>query len=234
LAYRGSPASISDRFDIGWGDIALWSSILLAEAVAVLIYLDVTDTSILEPRYIVYPFVWINVGIFAVSRTSLPETGNRLRRLLLAATGIYLMVLLYLGGVLRLGVFTPIAGETAVRVDWAVPGWGPVVVFRNTWIQATVIPYKVVGYLSFTYLLYAKLLSGTKGAASGVLGLVSCVGCTFSILIPVFGAVGFGWITELSVDLSTAVFLLTIGLLYWSEVVETALSARFREIWSAD
>lgn len=234
MAYRGSPASISDRFDIGWGDIALWSSILLAEAVAVLIYLDVTDTSILEPRYIVYPFVWINVGIFAVSRTSLPETGPRLRRIVLSVTGIYLILLLYLGGLFRLGLFTPIPEGTALRVDWAVPGWGPTVVFRNTWIQATIIPYKTIGYLSFTYLLYAKLLSGTKGAASGLLGLGSCVGCAFSILIPVFGALGFGWITELSVDLSTAVFLLTIGLLYWSEVVEMAISIRFRKMWPTD
>jgi hypothetical protein len=63
---------------------------------------------------------------------------------------------------------------------------------------------------------------------SGALGLLSCVGCTFSILLPLLGATSlFGsTLTGLSWDLSTLVFLLTVALLYWADEVGVALSRR--------
>jgi hypothetical protein len=99
-------------------------------------------------------------------------------------------------------------------------------VFRNSLLQTVIVPFKLVGYLAFAYLLYARLLDATAGVLSGVFGLVSCVGCTFSLLLPLVGASTFSAIAWLSWDLSTLVFLVTIALLYWSPEIGTALSKK--------
>lgn len=224
--------TLGTRFDIDGRDVAVWSAILLAEFLAVLVYVSVTSTIITEPRYVIYPFIWINIGLLAVSRTELSERNRRIQALALGATGLYLLVLLYLGGVVRFGFLTPLGTGTEFRISWAPPGWGPTVVFRNQWLQTVVVPFKVAGYLSFAYLFYARLLDATKGVLSGVFGLVSCVGCTFSILMPLFGASAFGAVTQLSWDLSTVVFLLTVGLLYWSAEIGVVLSTRMRRLHS--
>jgi hypothetical protein len=207
-------------------DVLLWSAVVGAELLVVLVYLATSSTTITEPRYAVYPFVWINVGLLAVSRTSLPNRGRGVRGLTLLGAGTYLLVLLYLGGVLKLGFLTPLGPGTEFRISWALPGWGPIVVFRNSLLQTVIVPFKLVGYLAFAYLLYARLLDATAGVLSGVFGLVSCVGCTFSLLLPLVGASTFSAIAWLSWDVSTLVFLVTIALLYWSPEIGTALSKK--------
>ena len=218
--------ALGDWFDVTIGDVLLWSAVVGAELLAVLIYLATSATTITEPRYAVYPFVWINVGLLAVARTSLPSRGRRVRVLALAGASAYLLALLYLGGLLRLGFLTPLGPGTEFRVSWALPGWGPIVVFRNSLVQTVLVPFKFVGYLSFTYLLYARLLDATKGVLSGLFGLVSCVGCTFSLLLPLVGASTFSAVAWLSWDLSTLVFLVTVGLLYWSDEISAILATR--------
>lgn len=218
--------ALGDRFDITTEDVLLWSAVVGAELLAVLVYLSTSLTTITEPRYAVYPFVWINVGLLAVSRTSLPSRGRRVRVLALAGAGAYLLALLYLGGLLQFGFLTPLGSGTEFRVSWALPGWGPIVVFRNSLVQTVLVPFKLAGYLSFTYLLYVRLLDATKGVLSGLFGLVSCVGCTFSLLLPLVGASTFSAVAWLSWDLSTLVFLVTIGLLYWSDEISAVLSTR--------
>ncbi|MDS0243776.1 MULTISPECIES: hypothetical protein [unclassified Haloferax] len=224
--------TLGTRFDIEEGDVAVWSAILLVEFLAVLAYVSMTSTTITEPRYAVYPFIWINVGLLAVSRTKVSKRSRGIQTLALGVTGLYLLVLLYLGGLVRFGIFTPLGSGTEFRISWALLGWGPVVVFRNPWLQTVVVPFKAAGYLSFAYLLYARLLDATKGVLSGVFGLVSCVGCTFSILMPLFGASAFSAVTQLSWDLSTVVFLITVALLYWSAEIEAILSAYTRSLTS--
>ena len=218
--------TLGDRLDVTIEDVLVWGAVVGAELLVVLVYLLASSTTITEPRYAIYPFVWINVGLLAVSRTSLPNRGRRVRALALAGAGAYLLALLYLGGLLRLGFVTPLSPGTDFRVSWVLPGWGPIVVFRNSLLQAVVVPFKLAGYLAFTYLLYARLLDATKGVLSGVFGLVSCVGCTFSLLVPLLGASTFSAVAWLSWDVSTLVFLVTIALLYWSPEIGTALSKR--------
>jgi hypothetical protein len=58
-----------------------------------------------------------------------------------------------------------------------------------------------------------------------VFGIVSCVGCTFPILLPLLGASTFSTVSWLSVDLSTLVFVLTLALLYWGNAVARQLAA---------
>lgn len=218
--------ALGNRLDVTTEDVLLWSAVGGAELLAVLVYLATSSTTITEPRYAVYPFVWINVGLLAVSRTSLPSHGRRVRVLALVGVSAYLLALLYLGGIVRLGVLTPLGPGTDFRISWALPGWGPIVVFRNSLVQTVFVPFKLTGYLSLAYLLYAQLLDVTGGVLSGVFGFVSCVGCTFSVLVPLVGASTFSAVAWLSWDLSTLVFLLTVALLYWGTEISTVLSAR--------
>ena len=64
------------------------------------------------------------------------------------------------------------------------------------------------------------MLEVARGTLSGVLGLVTCVGCTVPVLAPLVGLLG-GPATGLattayrfSYDLGTLVFLVTLWLLY--------------------
>lgn len=214
------------RFGIESADLARWGAVLGIEFVVVWMYLLATQTTLTEPRYVLYSFVWINLGILAISRTRPSTRRFRMRAPATILAGIYLFVLLTLGGLLQLGLFQPLNSGMEFRISWVTPGWGPIVVFRNSLIQTVVVPFKLVGYFSISYLLYARLLDTTKGVISGMLGLVSCVGCTFSLLVPLLGASTFSTVAWLSWDLSTLVFVLTIGLLYWSDELGASLARR--------
>lgn len=222
--------SVRDRLGVGRVEGLAWTVVVLFELLLVLTYLAVTSATITEPRYVVYTFIWINVGLFAVSRTTLADRSRRVRAVALAVTGAYLLALLTVAGIVRFGVVSPVASGTGLRVSWAVPAWGPIVIYRNAVVQFVLVPFELVGYLSVAYLLYARLLDAVAGVLSGLLGLFSCVGCTVSLLTPVVGATGFGAVTALSWDLSTLVFLLTVALLYWAPRIGGAVSAHLPRV----
>ena len=209
--------------------IRWWSLVLAAELALVTAYLAVTPTvTVVEPRYVVYPFLWINVGVWAMVRTKTPSVGRRQWAVATAVAVGYLLVLFVAAGTLQLGISDPLNGGAVASIHWNVPGLGPIVVYGTPRVRLSIIPFKVVGYIAMTYLVYARLLDATRAVLSGVLGLVSCVGCTFSILFPLLGATAlFGsTLTGLAWDLSTAVFLFTVALLYWADEVGVAVSRR--------
>jgi len=205
-----------------------WLIVVAAELALVTAYLAATDVAITEPRYVVYPFVWINVGVWAMLRMETPSVDRRQWTVALGMAGGYLLLLFWAGGVLLFGLSGPLPGGAVASVHWNIPGWGPAVVYGTPRFRLSIIPFKVVGYVAMTYLVYARLLDATRMVLSGALGLVSCVGCTFSILLPLIGATSlFGsTLTGLSWDLSTIVFLLTVALLYWADEVGVAVSRR--------
>jgi len=208
--------------------IRWWSLVVAAEIALVTAYIAVTGVIVTEPRYVVYPFVWINVGLWAMVRTGLPSVDGRKRWLARALAAGYFLLLAWAGGILLLGIPAPLPGGAVSSIHWNIPGWGPSVVYGTPRVRLAVVPFKFVGYVAMTYLVYARLLDATRAVLSGVLGLVSCVGCTFSILLPLLGATTlFGsTLTGLSWDLSTVVFLLTVALLYWADEVGVAVSRR--------
>ncbi|MFB6101660.1 MAG: hypothetical protein ABEJ73_03770 [Haloplanus sp.] len=208
--------------------IRWWSLVVAAELAVVTAYLAVTDVIVTEPRYVVYPFVWINVGVWAVVRTEHPDAGRRQWAVAAAMAGGYLLLLLWAGGILQLGLDGPLRGGAVASVHWNIPGWGPTIIYGTPRVRLSIIPFKLVGYVAMTYLVYVRLLDATRAVLSGALGLVSCVGCTFSILLPFLGATTlFGsTLTGLAWDLSTLVFLLTVALLYWADEVGVAVSRR--------
>jgi hypothetical protein len=205
-----------------------WLSVVTVELALVTAYLAVTDVVVTEPRYVVYPFVWINFGLWAMLRVETPSVDRRQWAVALGMAGGYLLLLFWAGGVLLVGLAEPLPGGAVASVHWNLPGWGPTVVYGTPRLRLSIIPFKVVGYVAMTYLVYARLLDATRAVLSGALGLLSCVGCTFSILLPLIGATSlFGsTLTGLSWDLSTLVFLLTVALLYWADELGVALSRR--------
>lgn len=192
-----------------------WAGLLVLEVSAVAVYFAAVPGGVGEIRYVVYPFVWINAGLWAVLRAS-PSAGSRRHRLagLAVAAGYFLLVMAVPGNV-GLGM----AAEPSIRVGWYVPGWGPLVAVSSPWIRLYLVPFEVLGYAALSYLVYANALDLARGTLSGALGLVTCVGCTVPVLAPLFGLLGgpatgltttaYGW----SYDLGTALYLVTLGLL---------------------
>jgi hypothetical protein len=170
-------------------------------------------------RYWIYPLIWINVGGWAILRTRPAPSGARQRRIALAIGVGYFAVLSYFGGLIG-----P-AGPGPIGLDVSLfalpPGWGPAVLYNGAVVSVVLLPYKIVGYAALTYLVYATVLDAAGSAVTGVLGLLSCVSCSWPILATlVTGIAGSGTaiagaVYAQSYGLSTGVFVVTVGLLYW-------------------
>jgi hypothetical protein len=101
------------------------------------------------------------------------------------------------------------------------PGWGPAVIYGGATLQFALLPFKLVGYATLAYLVYATLVDAASSAVGGVLGLFSCVSCTFPVIAGVVSGFvgGTGALASAvygqSYLLSTVVFVITVGLLVW-------------------
>lgn len=200
-------------------DTLLWGGLLVNTEIALTIaYLLLSDVQVVEPRYLVYPFVWLNVGIWALTRTN-PVARNDRDRYVGAVVAVgYFLLLAYAGGVVGTGI-----GEDALgfRIAWLPPGWGPALLYTGASLKLVLMPYKVVGYATLAYLVYATVLDAAGSAISGVLGLLSCVSCTWPVLATVItgltgsGAAVASAANEWSYALGTVVFVVTVVLLLW-------------------
>ncbi|WP_158057388.1 DUF7546 family protein [Halorussus halophilus] len=206
-------------------DTVLWAGLLFnTELILTIAYLLLSDASVQEFRYLVYPFVWLNVGIWAIVKTKPVANSERDRYVGVAVATGYFLVLAYFGGLLGPGVPHP---EHALgwRIAWLPPGWGPAVLYTGGVAKLALMPYKVVGYVALAYLVYATVLDAAGSAISGILGLLSCVSCTWPIVATlVTGVAGSGTAvavaaTEWSYTLGTVVFVVTVGLLYWRPTI---------------
>jgi hypothetical protein len=191
--------------------------LLVVELVAVFAYLRITRTGVLEPRYTLYPFVWINVGAWVLLRRPTIPADRRRRLAAGAVAAVYFLVLAVAGGLVGPGGM-----EMPARIVWLSPGWGPTLLYTNGWIDLAVLPFEVVGYATLAVLVYTVVLAGARSAVAGLLGLATCVGCLWpfgAALLAALGGVGSPLATAVpgvAYDLSTALFLVTVGVLYWS------------------
>lgn len=198
----------------------LWYALVLdVQLVAVALYYSLTSLRLAEPRYVVYGLLWIDVSLLVVARARPPSgVPFETRRRALAAATAYFGLLAVAGGLVGTGL-----GEAAqgFRVAWLTPGWGPAVTYAGEHVSLVLVPAYVTGYAALSYLVYVALLATTRSAVGGILGMLSCVSCTWPVLAGVastlFGGAGFLSTSamQLPYDLSTAVFLVTVGLLYW-------------------
>lgn len=214
---RASPGS-------GWlqRPEAWWVTLLVAvEAVGVGGYLLLTNTDVQSVRYLLYPFVWINVGVVGVVHVTPNPTSRRARVAAGVLAAIYLLVLALLAGLVSvdLSALVGTASHThshahvhGLQVTMTTPGWGPRVGYAGTAVTVNLVPFRVIGYLALSYLVYAALCDVAGAALSGVFGLGSCLSCT----LPIAGSIAAGLVggtgivaalSALSVDLSTAVFV---------------------------
>ncbi|MFB6093401.1 MAG: hypothetical protein ABEJ77_00470 [Halanaeroarchaeum sp.] len=200
--------------------VATWGLILTTEFLLVIGYLLVTPTtSIVRPRYVVYPFVWINVGVGAAAAVSVSPQNRRHRAVGAVIAVAYYLALLYTAGNLWM---EPLAPGWTAELSMAVPGWGPLVTITGPGFSFAPIPFEAIGYAGLAYLLYANVLRISRSALAGVLGLVSCVGCTVPIVAPALGVLGgpvaslASTATQHSYDLGTAIFVFTVAILYAS------------------
>lgn len=192
-----------------------WVALVAAEGAVLAAYFAAGPAEVGEVRYLVYPFVWINAGLWAVLRVR-PAPGNRRHQLLGLGVGAgYFLLVMAVPGNVGLGD----AGAVSVRVGWYAPGWGPLFAVTSPWVRLFLVPFEVLGYAALAYLVYANALRFARGTLTGTLGLVTCVGCTVPVLAPVVGLLGgpasglattaYTW----SYDVGTLLFLATVGLL---------------------
>lgn len=202
--------------------ILLWTGILYVEVMALTGYWLFGDTvEVSDPRFALYGLLWINVSIWVFLRTDVPDaSASGVRRAGLLALG-YLAVLSYTGGVVAPGIPGTFNYVPGFSVLWLPPGWGPALTFKSEFVRLILMPARVIGYLALTYLVFVTVLDVSRSAVSGLVGLFSCVSCSWPILASV-GTAAFGGgsfvavaTTTYAYDVSTAVFLLTVALLSW-------------------
>ncbi|RLM59445.1 hypothetical protein DVK02_01475 [Halobellus sp. Atlit-31R] len=204
-----------DTRDLLYG--ALVGNTLAALAVA---YVLASGITITQPRYAVYGLVWIFVGVLAIWKTDPSPAEERTRRRAAAVAVLYFLALAAAGGVV-VTAMRPGAGEFGIRLATLAPGWGPAPILSTPWAALVLMPARVVGYVALAYLVYATVIDAAGAAVSGVVGLLSCVSCSWPILASLLSGVlgGSSAIVaatfDFSYDVSTVVFLVTVALLYW-------------------
>ncbi|WP_144901540.1 DUF7546 family protein [Halobellus captivus] len=183
-----------------------------------LVYVVSTNVVLTEPRYALYGLAWILVGVVAVWKTDVAPTDPTTQRRAAAVAVFYFALLAAAGGLVTLPAAQSVWGA---RLAPLPPGWGPAPVLTTPYVVVGLVPARVVGYLALSYLVYATVIDAAESAISGLLGLFSCVSCTWPFIASLAtGALGGGSAVAtlalgFSYDISTAVFLVTVALLYW-------------------
>ncbi|XVH30941.1 DUF7546 family protein [Haloferacaceae archaeon DSL9] len=199
------------------------------QAVLAVVYLLSSGAPTGSPLYLAYSAAWISVSVFIFGFVRPPAAETRTKRRA-AAVGLgYFGLLAVAGGLIGPGVG---AAATGLRIAPLPPGRGPALLYSGELLNVTLMPVYVLGYLALTYLVYVTVVDAAGPAVAGVLGLFSCVSCSWPIVAGIAGSIfGSGSFLaasalELSFDLSTIVFLLTVALLYWRPLVGEPLATR--------
>ncbi|TQQ82089.1 DUF7546 family protein [Halonotius roseus] len=200
-----------------------WALFLNSQLLAAVFYVLLTAASFASIRLVAYAALWLNVSVWVVVNSRPTATvADRVRRRALAVAGGYFALLAVAGGLVTVGI-----GEaaTGLRIAPLPPGYGPALLYSGEWITITLMPNYLVGYAALAYLVYVTVIDAAGSAAAGLIGLFSCVSCSWPILASVVSAITGGGsllvtsALQVSYGLSTAVFLLTAGLLYWRPTV---------------
>lgn len=178
-------------------------------------YVAVREARITNPLLLIYPFIWIDVSLLAVITTN-PDPENTRQRLVALGIGTgYFLVLGYLGG-----LYGPGNGMVPLHIDWSLPpGYSPALLYDGSFLRVVLEPYKVTGYVALAYLVYTTVVDATRAAVSGVVGLFSCISCSWPILGTVAtslfgsGSAVATFALRQSYGLSTLVFLSAVAAL---------------------
>ncbi|PSQ22176.1 hypothetical protein BRD04_05280 [Halobacteriales archaeon QS_9_67_17] len=128
-------------------------------------------------------------------------------------------MLAWAGGLVAPGIGDLATGVRVVTYQ-VPPGFGPVLLYSGERVVVNLVPYQTVGYLTLAGLVYLTVVDVAGSVAAGVVGLFSCVSCTFPVIAAVVSGVTGGATFAASVGqgaygLSTVVFVVTVALLRW-------------------
>ena len=208
----------------------VWGLVLVnVEALFVLTYLAITGRSYDLP-FLLFPFVWINVGLWALIRTDPPSASTRRKRIAGVLAVLYFLALGFMGNMLALGPAfgsdTPALGFEFVMYGIQPPGWTPYLLYNGEFLHVSLIPPYVVGFAALTYLVYATVLDAASLASVGIVGLFSCISCTMPLVAAVFtGAIGassgalLSTVAPIAYEGGIVLYVLTIALLYYRPVM---------------
>jgi hypothetical protein len=190
--------------------------VMAAAAGVALGYGLAVDPVALSASQVVYPLLWLAVSAAVLLWVVCPRLDAVDAVSVLAGAG-YTLALFAVAGLLR-----PVGEAPGLAVYHGFPGWGPTFVLSGP-VALTVVPFLAAGYATLGALAAvlvgrARQRSGTKagaGAASGLLGLFACVGCTAPLLAAAAGALGAGSVSAAlsgaQYPAATAAFLASVG-----------------------
>lgn len=208
----------------------VWGLVLVnVEALFLLTYLAITGRSP-ALSFLLFPFVWINVGLWALIRTDPPSTSDRRKYTAAVLAFGYFLALGFMGNMLApgaaLGSNTPALGFEFTMYGPQPPGWSPYATYNGEWIHVSLVPPYVIGFAALTYQVYATLLDAASLASVGLVGLVSCISCTMPLVAAVVtGAVGASTgallttVAPIAYEAGMVLFVLTVALLHWRPVM---------------
>jgi hypothetical protein len=209
--------------------VSVAGALVAVELLLVAAYFADASRGVLAPRYVLYPFVWIDAAVLAVLVVDRPRATGR-RRLLGAAVAVgYLALVATLDGTVGPGT-----GSGTLSVLSLPPGWGPALLYDGT-VRLSLLPFKLVGYLALAYLVYGLVAEAAgSGVVGGAVGLLSCVSCTLPVAAALLsgvvgGTVGLTATSAWSYDLSTLAYVVSVGLLAWRPTVAEVVAGLRRD-----
>lgn len=186
------------------------------EIALVLLYYALASATPSDLLFHVYPLLWINAALWGVTRVDVPATSARQRWLAIGVGVAYFLLLGGLGGLYKFG-----GAGLGFRLSWLPPGWGPTAIYSGTAVTLSLFPYKVVGYAALAYLVAVTILDTARTGFAGLVGLFSCVSCTWPLAAMLFTGI-FGSASAVAAvaentpyALSTVVFGASVVLLVW-------------------
>lgn len=191
-----------------------WVLFVAVQVLAVVLYFVLTNTVAVTVRHALYPVVWVTLSAWALLNTPLPDDLPRYAPAVAVVSGLYFVALLWLAGL----VGTAQSPGTAFGVSGASPGWGPVIAYSGESVYLRLIPFQVIGYAALSYLVFVALTDTASSILGAAVGLVSCVGCTWTLVAGALSVVGSAGVTAFvqsySYELSTIVFVTAVVVLY--------------------
>jgi hypothetical protein len=215
------------RLDVR-GLVLVTGALVACELLLLGVYFALSSRTVLAPRYVLYPFVWLNAAVLAALVVDPPRARGGRRLLALGVAVAYFVVVAWLDGTVGPGT-----GSGTLRVLSLPPGWGPGLLYDGP-LRVVLLPFKAVGYAVLAYLVYGLVVDAAgSGLLGGAVGLFSCVSCTLPLAAAlvsglVGGTVGLTATTTAvgawSYDLSTLAYVLAVGLLAWRPTVDVGES----------
>jgi hypothetical protein len=199
-----------------------WAAVVNAEFLIVLAYFAVVTGPPSSPRFLVLvavPWVWLNVSWWVYRTVERPSAPLQRRVVGTVVAAGYFLLLAYAGGLVVPGIGDLATGLRVVTYQ-VPPGFAPAVLYSGDWLVVNFIPYQFAGYLALAFLVYVTVVDLSGSAAAGLVGLFSCVSCSFPLLAAlVSGVTGSAMfaatIGQGAYGLSTVVFVVSVLLLRW-------------------